>query len=106
VAEPPLPWTLTRFGEFFKVWVEMDSPTIERQRKVRDWAYVLQVNPYAVGAREPGFMNMWHAAIPDSRGPDGRFVTCTYWTFDKTRIIRCDMIVSLSPPPYPKGYPT
>lgn len=95
VAEPPMPWKLVRFGENFKTWLAMDSPTLERQRRVRDWSYLLLADPYGVGVREPGFPNMWHARIPNSRGPDGRSVTCTYWTFDRTRIIRCDMIVSL-----------
>ena len=49
-------------------------------------------DPYAGVVREPGFANLWYGRVPNTRDRAGTLVTCSYFIFEKTRVIRCNSI--------------
>jgi len=55
-------------------------------------------DPYAGVRRAPGFPNLWFGRIPGTLDKDGSMVTCSYFIFESTRVIRCNGIGRLNPP--------
>jgi hypothetical protein len=46
---------------------------------------------------EQGFSNMWFGPITGTEA-DGAVVTCTYFVYERIRVVRCTMISTLNLP--------
>lgn len=55
-------------------------------------------DPYRNVRRGPDFQNLWFGAVPNTMNSDGQVVTCSYWILEGEHAVRCDSIVTLSPP--------
>jgi hypothetical protein len=91
-------WRLTRFGEHLDVWAKIESQDVDMRLVVIDWIMTRTDDPYAGVRREPGFENLWFGRIPRTMDDQGSMVTCSYFIFESTRIVRCNGIGRLNLP--------
>lgn len=69
----------------------------DRRYAVLDWMISRGTDPYAGARREDVAENYWLAKIPQTFH-DGQMVVCTFYVYEETRTVRCDMLVTLSLP--------
>lgn len=86
-------WELAGFLDRFDMWVEHDNPSPTVQRGVLRWIAGLYDDPYRDAKRVPGFPapNFWEARIPASRDGAGHIVVCSYWIYETTRTVACNL---------------
>jgi len=92
------PWTLDKFPERFRAWLELESPSDNLRRIVGNWVLTRYDDPYQGAERVEGFPNLWFGQIPNSRDDSGHVVTCSYWIEESSRTVRCDNFGTLSLP--------
>ena len=88
----PQSWKLVRFIEHLDRWARAESPGQDTRLRVIAWVMARHDDPYAGVVREPGFANLWYGRVPNTRDRAGTLVTCSYFIFEKTRVIRCNSI--------------
>jgi hypothetical protein len=92
-----LAWKLLRFPEAIDAWVQREAPKDDVRLMVLDWVMGRHDDPYLGMRREVDFGNLWFGPIPGTQA-DGAVVTCSYWVYEATRIVRCNAISTLSLP--------
>ncbi len=78
-------------------WIARESPSDDMRLLVLDWIIGRSEDPYRGMRREEGFPNLWFGPIRDTQ-VGGTIVTCSYWIYESTRIVRCNDICTLSQP--------
>jgi hypothetical protein len=86
-------WELAGFLDRFDLWVDQDSPAEGIRLGVLRWILGLYDDPYRGAKRVPDFPdpNFWEARIPASRDGAGNIVVCSYWIYEATRTVACDL---------------
>ena len=96
----PSGYTLQGFKEWMEIW-EKNEPSsavsADRRIAVLDWMVSRGADPYAGARRESGAPNQYLAKIPGTFH-GGQVVVCTFYVYEETRTVRCDMLTTLSPP--------
>ena len=69
-----------------------------RPRDVREWLRSREEDPFAGIRYVPGIEDYFFGVVPGTMGTDGRVVTCAYWVQRDDRIVRVDMISTVSWP--------
>ncbi len=90
----PLRWRLLRFVECIEDWIERDHPPPSVRLIVVDWAHGRDFDPREGMTEQVEIPNLWFGQVPGTQ-LGGRVVTCSYWVFPTTRIVRCNQIVTL-----------
>jgi len=88
----PQGWHLVRFIEHLDRWAERESPDQDTRLRVVDWVMARYDDPYAGVLREPGSANLWYGRIPGTRDKAGTIVVCSYFVFERLKIVRCHRI--------------
>lgn len=96
--DTPSEWRLVRFLEHLDLWAEVEKPDQDTRLRVTNWVIARHEDPYAGVRREPGFPNLWFGRIPDTFDAAGSVVTCSYFVFESTKVIRCNSIGRLNLP--------
>jgi hypothetical protein len=94
----PGAWKLVRFIEHLDRWVTAESPDADCRLVVAGWVMSRCDDPYSGVRREAGFPNLWFGRIPGTLDGDASIVTCSYFIFESTRIVRCNSIGRLKLP--------
>jgi hypothetical protein len=79
-------------------WIELSEPDQDLRLVVTDWVLSRAQHPYRAVRRETGFDNLWYGTVPQSRHGDDLAVMCSYWIYERERLIRCESIASLALP--------
>ena len=94
MPDKPVGWKFVRFLEVLDRWGTIETPSVDLRIIVADWTTEQMVNPYRGMRREPGFDNLWFGPIPGTRA-GWSVVTCSYFVFERERIVRCNDICTL-----------
>lgn len=97
MRKEPLTWKLVRFPESVDRWVERESPGDDIRVLVLDWIIGKSEDPYQGMRRAEGFENLWFGPISGTH-LGWSVVTCSYWIYETTRIVRCNDICTLDQP--------
>ena len=89
---------MVRFVEHLAQWAKVESPDQDTRLRVTGWVMARHDDPYAGVRREPGFPNLWFGRIPGTLDANGSMVTCSYFIYESTRVIRCNGIGRLNLP--------
>lgn len=93
-------YTLQGFQEWMEIW-EKNEPSsavsTSRRIAVLEWMVSRGADPYAGARREHGAPNQWLAKIPGTLH-DGHMVVCTFYIYEATKTVRCDMLTTLGLP--------
>lgn len=93
-------YTLQGFKEWMEIW-EKNEPisavSTDRRIAVLAWMVSRGADPYAGARREDVAPNCWLAKIPGTFH-GGQMVVCTYFIYEETRTVRCDMLTTLALP--------
>lgn len=93
-------YKLLGFKEWLEIW-EKNEPLSaisgDRRVAVLNWMLSRGTDPYAGARRESVAPNCWSAKIPGTVH-NGQVVVCTYFIYEATGTVRCDMLVTLGLP--------
>ncbi|MDN5916948.1 MAG: hypothetical protein L0I76_17890 [Pseudonocardia sp.] len=92
------PWRLERFIDELDAWILREDPSEDISLIVLPWIMSRTDDPYLGVRREQTLDNLWFGAIPGSEDGNGQVVACSYWLFERERVVRCNSIASLSLP--------
>lgn len=96
----PSGYTLKGFKEWLEIWEKTEpssAVSTDLRIAVLDWIISRGGDPYAGARRENGAPNQWLAKIPRTFH-GGQWVVCTFYIYEETKTVRCDMLTTLSPP--------
>jgi hypothetical protein len=93
----PSTWELERFLEAFDEWCGLEAPDTELRTSVLAWVMTRAEDPYEGVQRQPGFANLWFGRIPQTQR-EWEMVVCSYWVFEQSHTVRCDIIATLNSP--------
>lgn len=88
-------WKLVGFAERLDLWEKNEETPGDLMLIVADWITNLATDPYKGARREAGHDNLWFAPIPNTRHGDGLIACCSYWIFEASHEVRCDLVSSL-----------
>lgn len=88
-------WELAGFLESFDIWSRLESPSDAVRWAVLTWIQSRYEDPYRDARRVSDHPNFWEARIPPSRDGSGNIVICSYWIYESTRTVTCDLFGTL-----------
>jgi hypothetical protein len=91
-------WSLTDFVDRLDAWIDLEQPDRDLRLMVTAWILTRYTDPYQGVRREPGFDNLWFGKIPRAVDLDDKQVVCSYFIFERARVVRCNDFASLSWP--------
>ena len=97
MGNEPLGWKLVRFTEVVDKWITRESPSDDMRVVVLDWIMSRHEDPYRGMRREPAVPNLWFGAVAGSQS-GWTVVTCSYFIYERTKIISCNDICTLNQP--------
>ena len=97
MPDDPMQWKLVRFEEVINSWMQRELPKDDIRFLVLDWVLGRRDDPYGGMRRDRDIPNLWFGRV-DGTESAGTVVTCSYWIFERTRVVRCDQIATLSLP--------
>lgn len=91
-------WSLERFPEELTLWIEREDPADGLVLAAISWIMSRVDDPYSGVRREPAIPNLWFGHVPGAVDENGLVVSCSYWIFERTGIVRCNNVGFLSHP--------
>lgn len=92
------PYRLDGFLEAFDAWVHLEVPSTDLRIAVLAWVQSRSEKPYEGMRREVDFENLWFGTVPQTAHGSGQVVVCSYWIFERERLLRCDQFATLNAP--------